>query len=99
MNLKNIIETHSEINYSLEDLLINCGEDDIKRLIYHLITYQKIEKEKEIIKNMFNKIYKILPQDIIAILPDDNIIKEEFFYSKIYDFNNYLKETEIKKKI
>ena len=61
----------------------------------------KIKKEEEtneeIKENVYNKIYKILPQDIISILPKNNIIKEKYYKNKvIYNFKDYIKD-EIKK--
>ena len=45
----------------------------------------------------FNKIYKVLPQDIICILNDDNIIKEKYCELKnIYNFKDYLNQEENK---
>ena len=34
--------------------------------------------EKTLRENVIGKIYKILPQDIICILPDNNIIKKKY---------------------
>ena len=46
----------------------------------------------EDIKNIvIDKIYKILPQDIIALLPDDNFLKRKYYEIKDeYNFNDYL---------
>ena len=104
------------INYSLKDLLINCGIEEIQALIYYFSKESKKgdnddnEDQKEnkidegILKeNVINKIYKILPQDIICILDDKNIIKQKYYKSKniFYNYNdykNYLSEEENSKK-
>ena len=68
-----------QINYSLEDLLINSGKDEIEGLIYNYsIGKNKInEKEENTIKEIvYNKISNMLPQDIIAILPDDHKLQK-----------------------
>jgi hypothetical protein len=43
LNLKKIIKKYKDINYSLNDLLINCGEEDIQGLIYY---YSKEAQKK-----------------------------------------------------
>ena len=40
--------------------------------------------EKALKKNVINKIYKILPQDIICILQDNNIIYEKYISKTIF---------------
>ena len=94
INLNNIIKQYSKLSYSLENLLINSSNKDIEGLIYHYFNiYQKSEKEineKEIKEYILNKIYKILPQDIITLLPDNNIIKEKYLSKNIYDLKGYL---------
>ena len=84
MNFRRTLEKYEDINYSLKDLLINCGEEEIQMLIYYYCNKQKKKdnkngnivdnkKEKELLEenikeNIYNKIYKILPQDIKFIL-------------------------------
>ena len=42
---------------------------------------------------MINKIYKILPQDIICILQDNNIIYEKYISKTIfYNYKDYINE-------
>ena len=105
LNLKDSInEYNDEINYSLRDLLINCGKEEIEGLIYYFSKDSKKHgndeeneegneeniNEDEIKENVAEKIYKILPQDIIAILPKDNILKKKYFEKKdIYNFEEY----------
>ena len=54
--------------------------------------------EEKIIKNkVINKIYKILPQDIICILPENNIIKKCYKDNEIYyNFKDYINGGKIK---
>jgi len=100
-----------DINYSLKDLLINCGDEEIQGLIYNTDKENKKNEnendEEETNKNnidektlrdiVINKIYKVLPQDIICILNDDNIIKEKYCELKnIYNFKDYLNQEENK---
>ena len=35
MNFRRTLEKYEDINYSLKDLLINCGEEEIQMLIYY----------------------------------------------------------------
>ena len=99
---------YNKINYSLKDLLINCGDEEIQSLLYYFSNEAKNndndneeeEKEEKEIKideeklteNVISKIYKILPQDIICILPDKNRIKEKYKSEKIFsNLKEYLK--------
>ena len=69
IDLKKYIKKYEEyINFSLKDLLINCGDEEIKGLFFYFSKVSKKnnqnldDESKEIIKeNVFNKIYKILP--------------------------------------
>ena len=93
INFKKYIAKYKRINYSLEDLLTNCGDEDIQGLIYYFNNElkkgdeeqdndekkeKKAEVEEKIKNQVISKIYKILPQDIIYILPDTNKIKEMY---------------------
>ena len=94
-NLKNVIRKCKNINYSLEDLLINCNDEDIQGLTYYFSQELKNNDEEYLRDKVINKIYKIIPQDIIYILPNNNIIKEKYIKSKkIYNFKEYIKEEE-----
>ena len=110
LDLKRNIERITEINYSLKDLLINCRDQEIKGLIYYYSKVSKMnedesddnENKKEKLKNqlknnVINKIYKILPQDIISILPEDNAIVKKYESKNIYNFNDYINNEENKK--
>jgi hypothetical protein len=94
-NLKNIVRECKNINYSLKDLFINCNDEDIQGLIYYFSQELKNYNEEYLRDKLINKIYKILPQDIIYILPNRNIIKRKYIESKkIYNFKEYIKEEE-----
>ena len=86
-NLNYYIEQR-KINYELKDLLINYGEEEIGSMIYNIYINYKKEgkeiKEKEIEEEVYSKIAKMLCQDIIFILPDDNIIKKIYLNKKKY---------------
>ena len=110
MNLERSISNYSNINYELRDLLINCGEEEIQGLIYYYcnkskkndndndLKNKKKESMESIKENVYNKIYKVLPQDIISILPNKNIIKEKYYRNKtIYNFKDYINKDESKK--
>ena len=101
LRFRNIIEKYKNVNFSLKDLLINCGNEDIQGLIYYLSKElnkkendmdNEEEKEEFIDENqikekVISKLYKILPQDIICILPDNNIIKAR--YNDLKNINNF----------
>ena len=94
-NLKNIVRKCKNINYSLKDLFINCNDEDIQGLIYYFSQELKNYNEEYLRDKLINKIYKILPQDIIYILPKRNIIKRKYIeFKKIYNFKEYIKEEE-----
>ena len=99
---RNIIRKYNNMNYSLKDLMINCGNEDIQGLIYYFSkesktkdsdTYddtaneQKID-ENELREKVIDKLYKILPQDIICVLNDNNILKAK--YNELKNIYNYI---------
>ena len=106
IKLEKSIEKHKSINYSLKDLLINCSEEDIRALIYYFSKELKKDEteeneeqkdkkieEKNIREKVLSKIYKILPQDIICILQDINIIREYYQKNEIYyNYKDYINE-------
>ena len=113
MNFRRALKRYEDINYSLKDLLINCGEEEIQGLIYYYsnkfkkkdnnndnLVDNKKEKyllEENIRENVYNKIYKILPQDIIFILQDNNVIKRRYLENKdIYNLRDYIRKEENK---
>ena len=106
INLKGDIEDFEKenANYSLKDILINCEDQDLQGLIYYYSNYYKKNEnvgskkkenidENELKEKVIDKIYKILPQDIISILGKNNDIKKKYYASKnIYNFKGYLEE-------
>ena len=87
INFKYYIDRcQKQINYSLRDLLINCETEEIEGLIYNYSTKNRNNNnkidEEFITERIYNIISKILPQDIICILPDNNIIKRKYYEKK-----------------
>ena len=114
IKLKSTINLYDNVNYSLKNLLINCRDEEIQGLIYYFRNVSKNDdndscneeindgriEENKIRDNVINKLYKILPQDIIAILPQKNILREKYVADKkIYNFEEYMKEEYMKYKI
>ena len=112
IKLKNTINIYENVNYSLKNLLINCDDEEIQGLIYYFYKESKNERnqsnneetnedkidEKKIRENVIDKIYKILPQDIIAILPNNNILRNTYFDKKnIFNFNDYINDENYQK--
>ena len=102
--LKNSVNDYSDANYSLKDLLINCNDEELEGLIYYLSRGSQKDSEGEdneelkeenineeqLKDDVAEKLYKILPQDIIAILSNENILKKKYFEKKdIYNFEEY----------
>ena len=112
-------EDNEKLNYSLVDLLINSGEEEIQSLIYYFSNETKKNNddndnddeeekqskidEKKLKENVIAKIYKILPQDIICILPDTNIIKRQYrnerIFSNLKDYLNEIKNINMEENI
>ena len=107
LDLKERVSGYENANYSLEDLLINCDIPNIQGLVYYyskkiMANEEKTKKEKENndekLKNdlkeiIIDKIYKILPQDIISILSKNNKIKQRYDdKKKTYNFISYLED-------
>ena len=102
--LEKAISTFTEINYSLKDLLINCGDEEIQALIYYFSKELKKNDNEESDEQKENKIdeeklkdivvkklYKILPQDIISILHDKNVIRKYYKENdSFYNFKDYV---------
>ena len=95
-----------DINYELKDLLIGCKKEDIKGMIYYELDIDENqngndeeEKEEKIKNTIFDKIYKLLPQDIIVNLGSDNILRKKYdSFKQYYNLESYL-NSEIKHKI
>ena len=98
IRLKNEIKKRqSKINYDLNNLLINCSEQEIGGLVYYFSMENKNKKanENDIIDRVYDKISNILPQDIITNLPEDNILKQRYYDKKRYtNFKEYIKDLE-----
>ena len=96
IRLKEEIEKEeSKINYDLNQLLINCGEQEIGGLVYYYFLENQNEtiNEAEIKEKIYSKISNILPQDIIINLPEKNPIKKAYFTQQRYNnFNSYINE-------
>ena len=101
--LKNA-EEKNNINYDLKGLLIGCKKQDIQGLIFNLsridndLKNGKIDDKEKLKRKICDKISKLLPQDIIINLPDDNPIKISYFGNKhFYKLTDYLEMNEKKK--
>ena len=99
INLEYYIENFqkSAFKYNLKDLLINCGKEEIEGFIYNLdIMKKKTENmninEEEIKEKLYNKIINLLPQDIIAILPEKHIIRNIYSDKKYHNFKEYISD-------
>ena len=69
------------------------SNDDLKEV--NVNEEQLTEQLKE---KVLQKIYKILPQDIISVLSEDNIIRKKYCDLKnIYNFKDYINDEETKK--
>ena len=102
------IDNSRKINYNLKNLLIGCKKQDIQGLIYYLSDNNNEQDTlKEINENNNNnnlkikiseKIAKLIPQDIIINLPDNNLLKKIYFEQKhYYNLSDYLKEIDTNK--
>ena len=102
IQFKNSIE-QKNINYKLKDLLINNGKEEIEGLIYNTYLEEKKENnyyidDNKIKKKIYSKIAKMLPQDIICILPDKSAIKGTYYKEKkYYNFEEYITDEDNKK--
>ena len=99
INIEYLIDNFqkSDFKYNLKDLLINCGKEEIEGFIYNLdISLKKLENmninEEEIKENLFNKIVNLLPQDIIAILPEEHFFRNIYSDKKYCNFNEYISD-------
>ena len=105
IEIKEIIKKYENINYCLKDLLINLGMQEIQGLVYYFSKFSKLDENEsdneepknqkldreQIKEKIFDKICNILPQDIIAILPEKNEIKKKYFCSKVHhNFRDYI---------
>ena len=94
----NINKFNFEINYKLNDLLIGCQREDILGMIYYEYDNDETKKNDKIIDIIYEKVYKLLPQDIILNLDNENKLKKLYKNKKYYRLKNYL-ESNPKQKI
>ena len=92
------------IQYELEDLLIGCKKDDILGMVYYELdsneNNDKTEKKDEVKKIIFNKIYKLLPQDIIINLNKSNDLRQLYEKQKTYyNLKSYIEKDYLQYKI
>lgn len=90
-----------KINYRLKNLLIGCQSEYILGMIYYELDFNEkgIKNDNKKIKdNINNKIYKLLPQDIIVNLDNDNELKKLYNLKKqFYNLEQYLNSKQINK--
>ena len=95
-----IKQIQRNINYDLDQLLINCDEEEIGSLVYYYTTKMNKEKSNRIDINyikdkIYSKISNILPQDIIINLNDDNQIKKMYYEQRRFcNLKEYIKYIE-----
>ena len=87
LNVKKILPFEIN-NYMLKELLIGCKKEDIKGLIYFLYNKDNDLNNEEYINeikiDLFKKISKLIPQDIIINLDEKNEIKQAYYQNKKY---------------
>ena len=89
---------NKKINYNIKELLFGCKEEDIQGLIYiysmdlNKDLSQKDNNEKNSIKEiLYEKLVRLMPQDIIINLPDSHEIYTKYFQiKKFYDLEDYI---------
>ena len=92
-----IKKVQNSMNYDLNQLLINCGEQEIGGLVYYLSIENKKENinEDNIKERIYRKISNLLPQDIITNLPEENPIKNKYYSERRYNnFKEYIQDLE-----
>ena len=103
IRLKEVIKKEKKkYNYDLNNLLINCREQDLGGLVYYFFSEAKKEKIEKVndfvIEKIYNKMSILLPEDIVLIL-DSNILKVKYFEKKkYYNFKQYIKNLSINDK-
>ena len=81
-----------KINYRLKNLLIGCHKDNLLGMIYYeLDSNEKSIQNDNIKKKIYNKIYRLLPQDIIVNLDNNSELKKLYDERKnYYNLEQYL---------
>ena len=85
-----------KFNYDLNNLLINCNEQDIGGLAYYLFSEAKKEKANnvnDIKEKIYNKMSILLPEELVLVLDPTNPLKNKYFEKKKYfNFSQYMKD-------
>ena len=85
-----------KFNYDLNNLLINCNEQDIGGLAYYLFSEAKKEKindVNDIKEKIYNKMSILLPEELVLVLDPTNPLKNKYFEKKKYfNFSQYMKD-------
>ena len=94
INIKCLKDLNYEIQYELEDLLIGCKKNNILGIYYYLSSNEgNYNQDNETKEKIFEKLFKLLPQDIIVNLNDKNCLKKLYYdKKKYYNLKNYLKD-------
>ena len=81
-----------KINYRLKNLLIGCHKEHLLGMIYYeLDSNEKSIQNDKIKEKIFNKIYRLLPQDIIVNLDNNSELKKLYDERKnYYNLEQYL---------
>ena len=97
IELKEIVKK-KKLNYDLKQLLINCGKEEIGGLIYNSLIENKKEKKniEDIEDKIFTKISNVLPQDVIVVLKDENVIKQKYYEKNYYNLKGYIDDIGVK---
>ena len=85
-----------KFNYNLNNLLINCKEQDIGGLAYYLFSEAKKEKTNninDIKEKIYNKMSILLPEELVLVLDSTNPLKSKYFEKKKYfNFSQYMND-------
>ena len=82
---EDLLKYKEKINYRLKNLLIGCNKGHLLGMIYYeLDSNEKSIQNDRIKENIFNKVYKLLPQDIIVNLDNNNKLKQLYDERKKY---------------
>ena len=94
--IESINREKKNYNYDLNNLLINCNEQDIGGLAYYLFLEAKKEKTNninDIEKKIYNKMSILLPEELVLVLDSTNPLKNKYFEKKKYfNFSQYMED-------
>jgi len=99
LDITDITKLNYQVNYDLKNLLIGCRKEDILGMIYYENDINNKKNDVEIEGKIFNKIYKLLPQDIIVNMNLDNPLREAYKKKIYYNIQSYLSKEKILNKI